>query len=217
MSSYVNSHFKSKSIRRYQLPKSASEYVSLSNPIEENAMRMNLTSSRKHQQYLKNKTMKQAPKDVVPQVFDLIANSVSIDKLCRSEFESVVSRKPIEARVIPCSPFVNIGTVNLSVKPVPVVENVGSMYHHPIDKVGVDLLKQMALRSVASLPALMERLLKITPRLSGNGHQASPSPILPSPSIDKRTRVGTADSVDSSRDDIKRFKADTGNEQGVKR
>jgi hypothetical protein len=217
MSSYVNSHFKSKSIRRYKLPKSASEYVPLSNPSEENATRTNLTSSRKHQKHLENKTMKQAPKNVVPQVFDLIANSVSMESLCRSEFESVVSRKPIEARVIPCSPLVNIGTKMLSVKPVPVVENVGSMYRHPSDKVGMDLLKQKALRSVASLPDLMERLLKITPRSSGNGHQTSPSPIPSSPSIDKRTRAGTADSVDSSRDDIKRFKADTGNEQGVKR
>jgi hypothetical protein len=219
--SYVNSHFKSKSIRRYKLPKSASEYVPLSNPSEENAMRMNLTSSRKHQQYLENKTMKQAPKNIVPQVFDLIANSVSIDSLCRSKFERVVSRKPIEARVIPRSPLVNIGTVNLSVKPVPVVENVGSMYHHPIDKVGVDLLKQKALRSVASLPALMERLLKI-PRSSGNnGYQASPSPIPPSPSspsIDKRARAGTGDSLDLIRQDSsKKMKADTGNEQGVKR
>jgi hypothetical protein len=115
--------------------------------------------------------------------------------------------------------LVNIGTVNLSVKPVPVVENVGSMYHHPIDKVGVDLLKQMALRSVASLPDLMERLLKITPRSSGNnGHQTSPSPIPPSPSIDKRARAGTADSLDLIRQDSsEKIKADTGNEQGVKR
>jgi hypothetical protein len=110
--------------------------------------------------------------------------------------------------------LINIGTMNLSVKPVPVVANVGSMYRHSIDKVGVDLLKQKALRSVASLPDLMERFLKITPRSSGNGHQTSPSPILPSPSIDKRARAGTADSLDLIRQDSSK-KTDTGNEQGV--
>ena len=167
--------------------------------------------------------MKQASKPVVPRVYDLISNSVSVDSLSQSKFEYATSSKPVKGRVIPRSPLMNGGTVNSSVKPVPVVENVGSMYHHPNDKVGRDLLKQKALRSVASLPDLMERLLKITPRSSSTSRETSTatssSPIIPpSPSIDKRPRADTVDSLGLVRQEsIKKVKADDGNQQGIGR
>jgi hypothetical protein len=60
------------------------------------------------------------------------------------------------------------GTITASSKPIPIVERVGQIYQHPTTRIGEKLLHQEAMRNIANLPDLLEKLQK---RLSVLPHQ----------------------------------------------
>jgi hypothetical protein len=156
---YANARFKSDFVKKYKTPKTAKEYAPPSDPFYEKGARTVIPEKALNQKHLRDRSMVRSELFVAPKVFDKISNSVGFDTLARPSLTEAREATEIRARVARQPEFrQKAGTVSTSRKPIPVVEKVGQIQQHPTSKVDEALMKQEALRNVAGLPKLLEKL-----------------------------------------------------------
>ena len=187
MSDYANARFKSPSLCKYVVPKLAREYQPPSNPFTEQGTKLTLSKNKNMLKSLENRSRVIAECSIRPKVYDKVANSVQFSSLGRPSLIEGSLAKEIPVRVI-TQPKPNAsGTITASSKPVPIVEHVGQIYQHPTMGIGEKLIQQEAMRNIANLPDLLEKLqrrLSVLPHqlnVSAMGAASKPPPLPPPP------------------------------------
>jgi len=158
MTEYCNARFRSNFNQKYKVPKSASEQMPVSTPFVEQSVRVILPKDRKERIRLGFKTMNPVQQKIVAKVYDKIANTTDVATLGRANTCYGNKATPIEARIVTQMNMRSEGTVASTNKSAPIVEKVGQMYQHPATKVDESLMKQEALRNIASLPKILKKL-----------------------------------------------------------
>ena len=168
MAEYCNARFRSKFNQKYKVPKSASEQMPVNRPFVEQSVGVILPKDRKERIRLGYKTMNPVQQKIVAKVYDKIANTTDVATLGRANTCYGNEATPIEARIVTQMNMRSEGTVVSTNKSAPIIEKVGQMYLHPVTKVDETLMKQEALRNVASLPNILKKLqarLSLSPSL----------------------------------------------------
>ena len=158
MTEYCNARFRSNFNQKYTVPKSASEQMPPSRPFVEQSFKVILPKSRKEIIRLSLKTMNPVQANIVAKVYDKIANTTDVATLGRANTCYGNKATSIEARIVTQMKMRAEGTVTSTSKSVPIIEKVGQMYQHPTTKVDDILMKQEALRNIASLPKILKKL-----------------------------------------------------------
>jgi hypothetical protein len=162
---YVNARFKSQFYEKKKAVKVAQQYRSPSKPTIDNVPIYNLAKHRMASNRLNERSMRMADVAIKPLLFQKVSNHTEFGSLKVKELIIETAMPAYKTRHIPNQTFSNSGTVNVGVKPVPLVQHVGSMENHPRNKIDVEMMEQKALRNLADLPSLLEKLklIGITP------------------------------------------------------
>ena len=172
MSDYANARFKSNSCCKYVVPKLAREYQPPSNPFTEHGAKLTLSKNKTMLKSLENRSRIIAESSIRPKIYDKVANSVQFSSLGRQSMIDQTFTKDMPVRVITQPNPNESGTITASSKPIPIVELAGQIYQHPTTRIGEKLLQQEAMRNIANLPDLLEKLQR---RLSVMPHQLNVS------------------------------------------
>jgi hypothetical protein len=162
---YVNARFKSQYYEKKRALKVAEQYRLPSKPTIDNVPIYNLAKHMKASNKLSERSMRMADADIKPLLFQKVSNHTDFGSLNVKELVIETALPAYKTRNIPNQTFSNSGTVNVGVKTVPLIQHVGCMENHPRNKVDVELMEQKALRNLADLPSLLEKLklIGITP------------------------------------------------------
>jgi hypothetical protein len=162
---YVNARFKSQYYDKKRAVKVAEQYRLPSKPTIDNVPIYNLAKHRKASNKLGDRSMRMADADIKPLLFQKVSNHTDFGSLNVKELVIETALPAYKTRNIPNQTFSNSGTVSVGVKTVPLIQHVGCMENHPRNKVDVELMEQKALRNLADLPSLLEKLklIGITP------------------------------------------------------
>jgi len=170
MNDYTNARFKSNSCCKHVVPKLAREYQPPSNPFTEHGAKLTLSKNKTMLKSLENRSRIIAESSIRPKVYDKVANSVQFSSLGRQRMVDQTFTKEMPVRVITQPNPDASGTITASSKPIPIAERVGQIHQHPTTRIGEKLLQQEAMRNIANLPDLLEKLQR---RLSVLPHQLS--------------------------------------------
>jgi hypothetical protein len=188
---YINARFKSQYYDKKIAVKVAEQYRSPSKATIDNVPIYNLAKHRMASNKLNDRSMRMASVDIKPLLFQKVSNHTEFGSLKVKELILETALPAYKTRHIPNQTFSNSGTVNVGTKPVPLVQHVGSIENHPRNKVDVELMEQKALRNLADLPSLLEKLklIGITPPQQQQQTQVPIATTPPTPSPAPPTTV----------------------------
>ena len=158
---YCNARFKSPYFVRTKAPKTGIEHRAPSKPTRDQTVKGLLPQSRKKVVHLTERSSHMAEKIPKALLFQKEHGQVAFDSLRSAELRVESAVPAFVAREIPNTNFRNVGTVRVLAKPKPLVQHVGSIENHPRNKIDEELMEQRALRNMADLPTLLDKLRQI--------------------------------------------------------